>query len=330
MSALLVPLTVFMAAVFAASAIGKLASPDRGRQAFAALRLSVPYPRAAAIALIVVEALLAAGLLVTTGWFFVAFSLAGFVMTATLLAVVIRAHGLGVTDDCGCFGSWLPAAVGPRLVTRNAMLAVVALVVLVASSWMLGTGHASIGLPAIFTSQPLTASAVGALSAAVLVSAASWSIYASSNGDARLPSDPHLGSGAVVIPGNAEVRDLFAPGPRARLLVFVSPGCNACHDALERLSHAQDRLTSILDIYVLQKATSGPLSPLIAHTLPDSAHYALDLGGAVRAALNLGRGTPVAALISTDGQQAGPAALGSEEISLLISSIVSATEPTAQ
>ncbi|QNA94113.1 hypothetical protein G4G29_05300 [Microbacterium sp. Se63.02b] len=108
MIAFLLPLAVFLATVFAASALGKVRSADRGLTAFTALRIPVRHPHTAAVSLIVLEAVMALGLLLTTGWLFVGFSSAALLLCTGLLIAVVRAHRLGSDDDCGCFGEWLP------------------------------------------------------------------------------------------------------------------------------------------------------------------------------------------------------------------------------
>lgn len=122
MVAFIPSLTVFLAVVFAVSAVGRLRSADGGSAAFAALRIPVGHPKTAAGALIAVEAVVAVGLLATAGWLFVVFAAAALLLTSGLLIAVVRAHRLGATDDCGCFGDWLPAAIGARLIVRNALL----------------------------------------------------------------------------------------------------------------------------------------------------------------------------------------------------------------
>ena len=326
MSAFIIPLTVFLAVVFAVSAIGKLRSPDRGRAAFAALQIPVRHPDAAAIVLIAVEALVAVGLVTTRGWVFLAFAAAALVLTAGLLVVVVRAHRLGVTDDCGCFGDWLPAAIGPRLIARNVALTLVAVGVLVPAAAVLMLTDEPVG-PRLALSSPLTAGHVGgALAASALVAIATWSLVRAAAPAAAAPSPAGRGAGAVLLPDTSEIVDLLAPGTRARLLVFVSPGCHACERALTPLRNAPDEVAGLVDVYIVQRALPGSAHVRSAHEVPRGAHFALDIGGSLGASLATGPATPVAALIGTDGIQAGPLAIGSDETTLLVESIRSLVE----
>lgn len=324
MSAFLAPLAAFLAAVFALSAIGKLRAADRGRGAFAALRITVRHPDAAAIVLIVAEALIAIGLLLATGWLFVGIAGAALVLTAGLLVAVIRADRLGATDDCGCFGDWLPSPIGPRLIVRNLLVTVVAASVLAAALVDAGTSG-RVGLSAALLGGSSAAVALRALGASALIASAVWAIARAS--DARpveplsAPAASSHGSGALLIPETGEIVDVLAPSTRARLLVFVTPGCHACATALASLEAAHGALGAVVDVYVVQGIARGLIGTEPAHGVPASARFALDIGSSVGAVLGIGPATPVGALIGTDGTRAGPLAMGSAEIGVLIESI---------
>ncbi|WP_223626585.1 MauE/DoxX family redox-associated membrane protein [Microbacterium sp. EST19A] len=320
MTAFVIPLAVFLAVVFAASAIGKLRSPDRGRAAFSALQIPVRRPDAAAIALIVAEALVALGLVATWGWVFVVFAAAAVVLTAGLLVVVVRAHRRGATDDCGCFGDWLPAAIGPRLITRNVMLALAAVGVLVTSVLIVTLTDEPLGVPLVLSSPVHAGDALGALAASALISAAAWSTARATTSVAAAQSAAR-GAGAVLLPETSEIADLLAPGTRARLLLFVSAGCHACETALAPLRNPEDDISTLVDVFVVQRAASGSSATRSAHELPRDARFALDIGGSLGASLGTGPATPVAALIGTDGIQAGPLAIGSDETTQLVESL---------
>lgn len=330
MHAFVVPLTVFLAVVFAVSALGKLRSADRGSASFAALQIPVRHPDAAAVALIAAEAVVAVGLVSTGGWLFVGFAAGTFVLTAGLLIVVVRAHRKGATDDCGCFGEWIPSAIGPRLILRNVMLTIAASAVLASSILVQALLGGPVGVPLALSSPSSVAPTVGALAAAALIAVATWATVRASAATPAASSPGDRGAGAVVVPETGEIVDLLAAGSRARLLVFVSPGCHACETALTALRAAEDDLNGLVDLYVVQRAASGAAGTESAHALPQAARFALDVGGSLSASLGTGRATPVAALIGTDGLQAGPLAVGSDETALLIDSIRAlATAPPA-
>lgn len=326
MTAFYVPLALFLAAVFAVSAIGKLQSSDHGRAGFDALRISVPNPNAAAAALITVETLIAVALVVTTGWFFVAACAAALALTIALLAVVVRAHRLGARDDCGCFGDWLPAAIGPKLITRNAVLVAIAASILLISVFamtMLGT---PIGVPHAFAAGPGSIAMLGAIIALLFIATATWSTARASVDHAVVAAPPIHGGGAVVVPATAQVVDLLGPGTRARLLVFVSPGCRTCASVLARLGEVEAQVAAMADVYVVQKAIQGKIDAAHDHAVPSQAQYALDVGGSLGAALDVGIARPVVALICSEGNLTGPLASGSDQAILLIDSLIELTE----
>lgn len=326
MSAFVIPLAAFLAGVFAVSAVGKLRSADRGRAAFDALQLPVRHPDAAAIGIIVVELVVAIGLLTTSGWVFVAAATAAVLLTGGLLLVVTRAHRLGVTDDCGCFGDWLPSAIGPRLITRNAILLAAALGVLIPTFWVQAVAGVPMGVPVAVTALDSAAVVIGATAAAAMIGLAVWSIVRSAVGAPATAAAPARGVGAVLLPDRAEIVDVLAPGVRARLVFFVSPGCHACETALAALQVAEDDVSALVDVYVVQRAVSGAADVESTHPLPRTARFALDVGGSLASHLGTGPGTPVAALIGTDGTQAGPLAIGSDEVVQLLDSILALAE----
>jgi hypothetical protein len=325
MVAFLTPLTVFLAVVFAVSAVGKLRSDDRGGAAFGALRIPVRDPKTAAGALIAVEAGVAVGLLTTSGWLFVGFAAAALALTSSLLIAVARAHRLGATDDCGCFGDWLPAAIGPRLIVRNAVLTTIAASVLAGAVTAAAVSEA-VGIPATLLAGPSAPLVLGAVGSGILIAVAVWSVVRASYDGARAKAQIPRGAGAVLLPATAEIVDVLAPAVRARLLVFVAPGCHACATAMATLKAAEASLATVVDVYAIQRAVSVAASTEPPRDLPASARFALDVGGSVASALDIGASTPVAALIGTDGTQAGPLAVGSDEVRVLIDSIRAAVE----
>jgi len=320
MSVFLVPVAVFLAAVFAVSALGKLRAADRGRAAFTALRIPARHATAAATGLIGVEAIVAVGLITTTGIAFVGFATAALVLSAALLVAVVRAHRLGAAEDCGCFGDWLPAAIGPRLIARNVILTVISGCLLAVTLFGVAAS-VPVGVPSALVSTTSILTTLGAVGSGLLITVGVWSLVRASNPETSTSGSPTRGSGAVLRVDTAEIIDVLAPSARARLLVFVAPGCHACAAALESLRGAETPLGAVVDIYVIQRVAHGSATAQWTHDLPASARFVLDVGGSVGATLEIGPATPVAALIGTDGRQTGPLAVGSDEIDMLIDSI---------
>lgn len=328
MYAFLAPMTLFLAVVLAVSAIGKWRSPDRGAATFTALRLPVRDGKAAAVALILTEAVVALGLLLTAGWVFVAVAVAAVALTAGMLVVVVRAHRQGATDDCGCFGEWMPAEIGGRLVVRNVLLTVCATALLLAAAGVLIAGGVTPGLVSALSSLDSAVSAVAGVLAALLIAGTTWSTVHA--GRRSHPTSVPRGAGAVLLPASSQVIDLLAPSTRARLVVFVKPRCPACETAVASLRASDMALRSVVDVYAVERSLRGTVSPEPAHELPHGIYHAVDIGGSLGALLGVDAATPVAALIGTDGRQAGPLAIGSEETAELVNSIVAlASSPSA-
>ncbi len=201
----------------------KLRSADRGSAAFAALRIPVGHPKTAAGALIAVEAVVAVGLLATDGWLFVVFAAAALLLTSGLLIAVVRAHRLGATDDCGCFGDWLPSAIGPRLIVRNAVLTAIAASVLAGAVTAAAVSspsgfrpRSSQGLPRRSCWAPVGLRVADRRRRLVLVRAS----HATGRTDAQIPR----GAGAVLLPATAEIVDVLVRQPALASWCSSRPG----------------------------------------------------------------------------------------------------------
>ncbi|WP_183152077.1 hypothetical protein [Microbacterium sp. Se63.02b] len=204
---------------------------------------------------------------------------------------------------------------------RNAVLTVViALSTLAAALAALGSSL-PVGIPAVAGSATAAPVAIGAVGSGLLIATAVWSIVRASGIAAAETDQIPRGAGAVLLPGTAEVVDVLAPGARARLLLFVSPGCHACATAIASLDTAEEQLAPFVDVYVIQRLTAGMVDTGSSHSIPASARFALDIGGSLDSALEVGRVAPVGALIGTNGSQAGPLARGSDDVAVLIDSI---------
>lgn len=326
MNSLIAPLAIALTLVFAASAIGKLVSPDRGASAFEALRIPVRAPRAAGLALIALELVTAVALVTTSGWWLAASATLALTLAAGLLITVMRAHRLGSDDDCGCFGEWMPARIGPLLIARNAGILVVSIVLGAAA--FASVNATPIGVPAAVIrgfSGDLTP--VWAVTASVLVALLVWLVMRASASRGDSGAD-HTGQtsytpmGRVLRLDDDTVVAMLVPATRARLAVFLTPGCGACVAVQEMLHEQGATLSRVVDVYAVYSARSGDLGPLRDIDLPASVHRAVDLGDSLAETLEVGRGRPAAALMSTAGDPVGPPAFGSSEISELVGNLV--------
>lgn len=323
MSVLVTPLAIALALIFAASAAGKALAPDRGARAFDALRITAPWPRTAGTVLIALEAVAAIGLVVTTAWWLVAAAALTLVLAIGLLVTVWRASRLGSDDDCGCFGEWMPARIGPWLIARNGGIVLAALALFAAALSSAATSGAAgvpVAVASAFTGAPEAALAV---LATVLISLLVWLITRAARPEAAAPAPAsERPSGHVLRLTDDKVIDVLSYGDRARLAVFMKPGCGACTAVHELVDAESESLTRIVEVYAVFSRSSGSLDSLRETAVPRGAHAVVDVGDALSRVLDAGMRRPVAALISTSGELVGPIAKGSAEISELVGNLV--------
>lgn len=320
-------LAFLLSLTFAASTIGKFRDVDLGLPAFVALRLDAPAPRVTAIIVIAFEALIATGLLLTTGWSFVVISGAAVMVTTGLLVAVIRAHALGSKESCACFGGWLPSRIGPALIVRNSILVIVA-ALLTAVAFVLAVHGLMGGVPgAIALLLAGNQAPIWAFAGSALTAAFTWTTaraIESYTNDTQPPSEP--GSGSLLLPSSATVVDVLAPAARSRLLLFTLPGCHACAASLELLRTEQARLDRVVDMYIIQGVMAGSIPTQADVSDPNTLRSAVDVGGALARQLGVGLARPVGVLVSTKGEQVGPIALGSDKVEELVSVLLSAVD----
>lgn len=326
MNAFIPPLALVLAALFAASAIGKLVSPNRGASAFEALRIPVRAPRPAGLALIALELMTAIALVTTSGWWLASSAALALALSVGLFIAVLRAQRLGSDDDCGCFGEWMPARIGPRLIARNAGIVVVS--ILLVAAVFASVNATPIGVPAaVISAFSGDLTPVWAVAASALVAVLVWLVMRASSPGGDSGADDtgqtsYTPMGRVLRLDDDTVVTMLVPATRARLAVFLTPGCGACVAVQEMLHEQGATLSRVVDVYAVYSARSGDLGPLREIDLPASVHRAVDLGDSLAETLEVGRGRPAAALISTAGDPVGPPAFGSSEISELVGSLV--------
>lgn len=313
-------LAVLYSVILAASAVGKLGSSDRGRNSVTALRLRLPAPARWAGAVIVIETALAVGLVGSSDWQLVFAATCTLLLFIGLTVLVARAKRLGSDDECGCFGRWMPSRVGSRLLARNCALTVGALVLAAATVLSVVQGEHT-GIPAQLVSL-LSGDYtwLRSLSACVLCAATVWFLVRSVDpASGRTDGDAPSGSTVALDPVKNEIVDVLSPGPRARLLVFISPGCHACWTVTTRLKREHRGLTRIADVFTLAPGGAGHVNANTQETL-------IDVGDALSRGLGIGNARPVAVLVATTGDVVRPFALGTQEIDELLDVLLDVAE----
>ncbi|ALJ21111.1 hypothetical protein AOA12_14845 [Microbacterium sp. No. 7] len=335
-------LSVAFSLMLVASGLGKLRSPRLGAAAFDALRLPVRAPALAAAVLIVVELLMALGLLLAGGIVLAAVAASVLALMLAFLAVVWRAYAKGSTDVCGCFGEESGGRVGRRLLVRDVLLTAVA-AALLALTWQ--EPRPSAVLVLIGARGPESAIGVWAsllvIAVVIAVSAphapSGTSPAASSRpGSPGAPGSPILGAPAgsgpisVIDPDTLRVIDLRVRArSKAQLVLFVIPGCGACRVAIERLDAARAGLEPVVDVVLVPGTRPGHS---VREALADECAgftRLVDLGSFAADRAGVTDERPAAVLIATDGQVVDPVAVGTEEIDGLVEVLVAIAEAAA-
>lgn len=320
---IIVVLGMALAVLFVVSGLGKLRSLDSAQRAFTALRIASDHARAGVTVVSIAELALAVGFVVTAGPWLTATAAAATVMLAGFLIVVIRAHRLGSTEDCGCFGDHEGTPVGPRLIVRNSLLVVIATTLLFASVARPSAGVLATLAETAADPAPLVAMCVCALVAAIAFVAAprGTATVTAPTPDPVIDAAESRSGGPITLldpADGARVVDVrrMALG-RAQLLLFIRPGCGSCIDVIERAHEAStqvDRVarTSLVVTAAIGSTTTPPAFE--ARGLPTL----VDVGAGAASSLGLSHGRPIGVLVATDGSIVEPVAKGRDEIFELI------------
>jgi hypothetical protein len=316
---------MLLAAVFAAAGIGKLLDPAGTRRAVRAFGVTDRHAPAVALLLGAAELAVAGALLPNaTAWWAAA---AALVLLALFSVASVRVIRRGEAPDCRCFGRLHSAPVGRATLMRNALLGVVAAVVLAPGPG--APGRLSWTAVAIAT----------AVGVALLVG---WLVVELLRRNGRLLAridelEHALGAAGLEIPNGAvpvaragepappfalagldgrlvTSRELLAPGRRL-ILLFASPSCRPCRVALRRLAAREAAGGSEPAVAVVGEGTADAWRALPAELQPaevllQEGHEVADLFGAEE--------TPAAVVIAADGTLAGPPALGAAAVCALL------------
>lgn len=305
-----------IAVVFAVSGASKLRSLPHSVNTLSALRLPRIAPRVLVGGLAIVEVILAIGALWAPP--IVGIAAVGVALLAlAFLVVVIRAHRLGSTDDCGCFGDAAHSPIGPRLIARNGVLLATSLGFLALVT--IGSGG---GVPTVFSALaagnagPLvTVLAAGAITALAVLTLAPRPIEAPVA--TPMPEAAPAVARIAVLDRAGQVRDLnLHARAKAQLAVFIKPGCQACTAVIEHLETYGDDVATVATVTVVADAPAAASVSDLSETAPYAD--AIDVGGIVGEGLVGHRRRPIAALIATDGSVVEPVAEGRDQIIELI------------
>jgi hypothetical protein len=309
---------LILAAVFVASALGKLADPRRAAMAFDALKVPRPlaqrwirkaHPWA--------ELLIAVSLVVTSGVAAIVTAIITAALALAYLVLIVRALRSPEPTDCACFGVVGSERVSGWTVLRNMWLfALSGLCVWVATdgrsplTWASELGPDAWWLVAMVAAATMTALIVHP-SRPEPASTAEYPADDLDLEDYERSEIPHvpvtMADGTVV-----SLRELA--GSRPQLIVAVSRSCASCLPTIEASDHWRQRLPEV-DIHLLYGSTEDSASS----SLPDQQSL-YDPKRFVYEALRL-RGTPSAVLLGADGMLAGGPVAGHEAISTFVADV---------
>lgn len=333
----LVGARLLLAAVFGVASVAKLA--DRKTTAQTLRNFGVPEPPIAALVwlLPLVELVTALALLSAS---FARRGALGALTLLLLFTIAIAANlWRGRTPACNCFGQLQAQPIGWRALTRNALLTLVAVFVIV---W--GTANPGADIYQLVTATPanlLAGASLGLLLAVVVLLArllhqqrrllerievleerlAEEGIAARVREDLIAPKQ-HLPIGApapafaaTTLDGERVTLDDLLAANRPLLLVFVAPGCSMCAALLPQLADEERRDNARLSFALL---STGSVAENREKFAGRGIENILLQNDAEIAATYHPKWTPGALLISTDGSVASHIAYGTDEINKLL------------
>jgi peroxiredoxin len=310
--------------VFVLAAAGKLRDRDGTRDTLEAFGMPVSFATPGAVALPGAE-LIVAGLLLFDATA-VAGALGALVLLGAFTAAITFNLAQGRRPDCNCFGQLHSRPVGPGTLARNATLAILAGLVLVAGN----DGAGATALDDVGGLDTATGLAAGALALSALTLAlVAWMAMhlLRQQGRVLLRLDALDGGGEQTLAPEPAGLPIGAPAPAFELagaggetvtlaglitgdrplaLAFVDPDCKPCRSLLPDLAARNGDVA-----VVISRAAPDAARALAAeHELPVAL---LDEDGAVASAYDVG-GTPMAVSVGPDSLIRSPLAVGPDAV----------------
>lgn len=327
--------------VFAVAALAKLKDLRAARQGLVEFGLPLAVARPGAVALPLVELGTAAALLVP------AIVWLGGVAASSLLTAFTAAIAFnlwrGRRPDCRCFGQIAAGPIGFATVARNAVLVIVALLIVAQ-----GPDHAWASLPDVLTalSSPSVAAVVGA-ALVLAIAVLAWLVFQllEQNGrllvrveviEAKLNAGPASASAAQTptaglpvgapapafqlagLHGETLTLDALRANGKPVLLVLTDPDCGPCTALLPDLARWQRELVARLTVaFISRRSADANRAKATEHGLSNFLVQEKDeVADAFKA-----RGTPAAVLVSADGMIASPVIAGADSIRSLVAQL---------
>jgi peroxiredoxin len=327
---------LFLAAVFAVAAAGKLVGRSRTVETLAEFGVPVGLRRPLAVALPLAELAIAIALLpaVTAAWAAIAAALLLAVFTAAVARVLLQ----GREVDCNCFGSLGPSRISRWTLARNAVLLAVAGGVAVAAQSDPGTSAVA-WLGDLDTAGLALLGAGVAIVVAGLNFAFSWQLMRQNGrllneleavragADGATPTGPQPGHPAPLFElpalggGSLALEELLAAG-RGLVVVVTDPGCGACEPLLPEIGRLQrDPETPVPLVMISRGDPEANRAKARAHGLET---VLLEEGFEVSRALGI-NGAPGAVRLDPEGRYVAKPAMGTERVGVLLGELAGAT-----
>ncbi|WP_150955496.1 MauE/DoxX family redox-associated membrane protein [Microbacterium testaceum] len=320
MNPLTLCLLVVAAPFLVSSGVAKLVALDDAPRTLSALRVPVRPARTVVAAVSLTEIALGLALLTLDGQARLLAATATALLLAGFTVLTARAVARGSVEECGCFGRWNRTPVSGALVRRNSLLALGALILTTASAAS-STAHEPAAV-AVLVSDPVEVALAVATGWGLLLVGA-FAARAGVRG--ALPAADILHRRPPLIREDGLVFDVVTEAVRGRgqLLLFGQPLCGRCERAVDLLDQNADALGAFLDVRVVYAVGPGVDWNAPARTADGPrTPSALDLGGQLAQALDIGSERPVAVLIATSGRPVPPYAVGETEIAQLVDALV--------
>jgi uncharacterized membrane protein YphA (DoxX/SURF4 family)/peroxiredoxin len=341
---------IVLVVVFAASGVAKLADLPGTRRSLGEFGVPGPLVRSAAIALPVLELLVAAALAATRTA--QAAAAAALVLLSVFTAAISYQLARGRRPRCNCFGAMSGEAVGRASLGRNMALIAASVVVLTAhaarsgadigralaaataaermsvaigSVTLTGLAFMGFGLVKVYRQQQRLLAAVESLQprpGPVTIHPAATPMPAA--GTTQMPA---AGAGrpapAFRLPdltGAATSLADLTNGERTTLLLFIDPQCGPCHAALDSVSSWTRQHPGAAALAVISQGTAADNQrTMAAHGLQP---ILLQNDREVAAAYGV-NGTPCMVAIGPDGHSVGLPAYGQDQIMAMLSQVTS-------
>lgn len=312
---------VVLALLLVISGLSKVRHAEATRSAFAQLELPTalvdsPAPRA----LPWLEILLGAALLLSPAAVAVPVAVLALLVFVAYLVVIGRALRFDHPVTCGCFGELGLGEVTRRTLVRNVLLVVLAVLTVVTA-----TADASVATR-LARADGVTWAWLGLLllTGATLVATFGGTKGVPTSGDGAGTTGPDgeldyqrqpLPFASLVDAEEQSHTLAELVGEGAQLLVFVSPGCGSCAEAIDRVPQWAADLGPVR----VRAVVAQPIDTVTARAPELAGHLLHDPQGATRRIFAVG--TPGAVLLGGDGLLAGGPVRGQDAVRQFVDDI---------